>query len=87
MNHFQVSEEDAEDGEKDEKVKWKLKRRTWKSYNRALHEAWCYVKGKKAQFTSVLVYEFYSPQFFRMPFFHLIKSQDTHKIDFGIVYG
>merc|ERR1712227_580113 len=25
--------------------KWKLKRRTWKSYNRALHEAWCYVKA------------------------------------------
>ena len=36
-----VSEED----DVTEKVKWKLKRRTWKSYNRALHEAWCYVKA------------------------------------------
>ena len=39
-----VSEEE-EGNSKNEKVKWKLKRRTWKSYNRALHEAWCHVKA------------------------------------------
>ena len=38
-----VSEED--DSSKKDVIKWRLKRRTWKSYNRALHEAWCYVRA------------------------------------------
>ena len=40
-----VSEEDQASHGSNAAIKWRLKRRTWKSYNRALHEAWCYVRA------------------------------------------